>query len=59
MMKNKNIDFSNLNAADKITLFYLQQEQINLLKEKNKRLEIRLKASSDASVYDLSQIKQQ
>ena len=44
MMKNKNIDFSNLNAADKITLFYLQQEQINLLKEKNKRLEIRLKA---------------
>ncbi len=41
--KIKVTDFSELNAADKITLFHLQQEQINLLKEKNKRLENRLK----------------
>jgi len=41
--KDKKSDISNLDAADKIILIHLLQEQNNLLKEKYKRLEKRLK----------------
>lgn len=42
--KTKKEEVPALNAADRITLIHLLQEQVCLLKDKNKRLEIRLKA---------------
>lgn len=42
--KTKKEEVSALNAADRIVLIHLLQEQVCLLKDKNKRLEIRLKA---------------
>ncbi len=41
--KDKKTDISHLDSADKTIVIHLLQEQVNLLKEKNKRLATRLK----------------
>lgn len=47
-------DVSHLGDAEKIYLIHLLQEEINLLKEKNNRLEAKLKIITDRLLKDSS-----